>query len=372
MKIVVAGDYCPQNRVAELFGKDRFDIVLGEVKKIISDSDYSIVNLECPITIGKEKPIAKNGPNLKSTENSLKALKWAGFDCVTLANNHILDYGEGGLCSTLTACKKYGIETVGAGVNLDEASSVLYKQAGDKTLAIINCCEHEFSIATKTTAGSNPLNPIKQYYEIKESKKKADYTIIIVHGGHELWQLPSPRMQETYRFFIDAGADAVINHHQHCYSGYEIYNGKPIFYGIGNFCFDKNSKEQNIWNEGYLVFLELNDLIKFELLPYIQCENEATIKIIDKNNKKFVEGVEKINQIIENESELQNYFDKLCEKRKNIITTLLSPFTNMYLLELCSRGLIPSFVTKKKKLVAENYIICESHRDIVASVINHN
>lgn len=52
-----------------------------------------------------------------------------------------------------------------------------------------------------------------------------------MHGGHEHYQLPSLRMQETYRFFIDAGADVVVNHHQHCFSGYEIYNNKYIFMG---------------------------------------------------------------------------------------------------------------------------------------------
>jgi poly-gamma-glutamate synthesis protein (capsule biosynthesis protein) len=121
---------------------------------------------------------------------------------------------------------------VGGGTNLQEASKILYKKIDEKVLALINCCENEFSIATEVTAGSNPLNPIQQYYAIQEAKSKADYVLVIVHGGHELWQLPSPRMQETYRFFIDAGADAVVNHHQHCYSGYEIYKKKPYILNL--------------------------------------------------------------------------------------------------------------------------------------------
>ena len=144
---------------------------------------------------------------------------------------------------------------VGGGNSLRQASETLYKSIDGHTLAVINCCEHEFSIATETSSGANPLNPIQQYYKIQEARKNADYVLVIVHGGHEHYQLPSPRMKETYRFFVDAGADAVVNHHQHCYSGYEVYNGKPIFYGIGNFLFDREGVRNSIWNEGDMVLL---------------------------------------------------------------------------------------------------------------------
>ena len=155
---------------------------------------------------------------------------------------------------------------------------MLYKQIGKETLAIVNCCEHESSIASDEHGGSNPLNPIAQYYAIQEAKKKADYVLVIMHGGVEHYQLPTPRMRETYRFFIDARADAVINHHQHCYSGYEIYQGKPIFYGLGNLCFDRSDKRGSIWDEGYLVELSFaNSLITHRIIPYHQCDAEAKV-----------------------------------------------------------------------------------------------
>ena len=200
MKVLIAGDYCPQNRVADLFEKRDFESVLGNVRDVISTVDYSIVNFECPVCDGSETPIVKFGPNLKCTEHGVEALKWAGFKCVTLANNHFLDYGEEGVAKTLKTCQDYDIDTVGGGVTLNEASQVLYRKIEGKILAIINCCEHEFSIATDTTAGSNPLNPFQQYYAIQDARKKADYILVIVHGGHEHFQLPSPRMQETYHF----------------------------------------------------------------------------------------------------------------------------------------------------------------------------
>ena len=134
MKILVAGDFCPQQRAAELFDKNEYYVVLGEVKHIIEEADYSIVNFECPICYGGEKPIVKCGPNLKCAENGMEAIQWAGFDCVTLANNHFLDYGKEGVNNTLNACAKYGIDTVGGGKNLQEASKILYKEINDSLI----------------------------------------------------------------------------------------------------------------------------------------------------------------------------------------------------------------------------------------------
>jgi Putative enzyme of poly-gamma-glutamate biosynthesis (capsule formation) len=239
ISVLIAGDFCPQRRVSALFDKGDYVSVLGGIRASVMDADYRIVNFECPVSMGDEPPIIKRGPNLRCSEKGLEAIKWAGFDCVTLANNHFYDFGYDGVVNTLDACRKSHLDAVGGGVNLAEASAVLYKEVGDKTLAIINCCEHEYSVATVNTAGSNPLDPIQQYRTIVEARKSADYVLVIVHGGHEMWPLPSPRMVQTYQFFIDAGADAVVNHHQHCFSGYEVYKNKPIFYGLGNFCFDK-------------------------------------------------------------------------------------------------------------------------------------
>ena len=296
MKLLISGDFCPRYRVTEKFEKGDYESILGDVKNIISEADYSIVNFECPVTKGDEKPIEKCGPNLQCSEKGIEAVKWAGFDCVTLANNHFLDYGKEGVKHTLEACKKYGIDTVGGGLSLHEASKTLYKDIDGKTLAIVNCCEHEFSIATDETAGSNPLNPIQQYYAIKEARAKADHVLVIVHGGNEHYQLPSPRMQETYRFFVDAGADAVVNHHQHCYSGYEIYKGKPIFYGLGNFCFDLKEKQDSIWNEGYMVLLDITEKeTKTECIPYLQCNDEAKVSLLkDKRNEIFKKSINDI------------------------------------------------------------------------------
>lgn len=372
MNILIAGDFCPQNRVSELFDRGNYDRVLGNVRCITSKSDYSIVNLECPITIGGERPIIKQGPNLQCSKNGIDALKWAGFSCVTLANNHFYDYGEEGVKNTLEICHEKGIDVVGGGRNINDASAILYKKIGNKTLAIINCCEHEFSISSDTQAGANPLDPIKQFYAVKNAKSRADFVLVIVHGGHEHWQLPSPRMKETYRFFIDAGADAVINHHQHCFSGYEIYNSKPIFYGLGNFCFDRKGIWGDQWYEGFLVMLSFNDSSTgFEIYPYFQCkENNPSVDIIETGS--FNDRLSAINSIIQNDNQLFSETAKYYASSMDKMSEVLEPINGRFYLAGKRRGWFPSLISKKRLLLADNLICCESHRDKMMFFLNHH
>lgn len=362
MNILIAGDFCPQARVKKLCEEGKFAEVLGDARSIVEKADFSIVNFECPVTQGNEHPIEKKGPNLRCSEKGVEAIKWAGFCCVTLANNHFLDFGSEGVHNTLEACKKHDIETVGGGMNIKEASQTLYKQIDGKTLAVINCCEHEFSIATATTPGANPLNPVQQYYAIKEARTQADYVLVIIHGGHEHWQLPSTRMQETYRFFIDAGADAVVNHHQHCFSGYEVYKGKPIFYGLGNFCFDNPKKRNNIWNEGYLVELIFSmSKTGFVIHPYNQCDENAKIMMLPLN--EYEVRITELNSIITDNTRLIKITEQYYNKCMKSIAILFEPVTNKYILAAQKRGWLPSFLPKKQKTKLQNHILCESHKD---------
>lgn len=365
MKILIAGDFVPRHRVAELFAEKKYAEVLGEIKPIIEQSDFSIVNLEAPVIYDEPTPISKTGPNLSCSENAVEALKWAGFDCVTLANNHFYDQGEQGVEGTLKACEKYAMSYVGGGRNLQEAETVLYKEIEGKTLAIVNCCEHEWSIASDKHGGSNPLNPIKQYYAVQEAKKKADYVVVIVHGGIEMYQYPTPRMQETYRFFIDAGADAVVNHHQHCYSGYEVYNGKPIFYGLGNFCFDKNNGKDGIWNYGYMVELNL-DCGQFKIYPYKQCLLNSSIALLDsKNEYAFYQKLNEINNIIINGLVLSKQFEKLVLSIGKSRLLEFEPISNRYFRILQSRSFFPSLLSAKTRLDVFDQIQCDSHREVL-------
>lgn len=364
MKVLVAGDLAPVERLEEKISLKKFSEVFPDnLRKIIKSADYSFVNFECPIIDEGYQPIPKCGPNLSCIPESAEAIRYAGFTSVTMANNHILDFGANGLYKTVECCKNNDLHIVGVGKNLEDANKVLYLEKDGKRLAVINCCEHEFSIATDTAAGANPLNPIRQFYAIQEAKGKADYVLVIVHGGHEHYQLPSPRMQETYRFFIDAGADAVINHHQHCYSGYEVYHHKPIFYGLGNFCFDENGQRESFWNEGYMVKLEFaNDNIDYELIPYTQCNETATVDLVQ-DKTIFSKDIAKLNETISNPLLLREASERYYESTIGLYNSLIQPYNNRVLNKLFSMKFLPSLFSNDKKIKLLNNINCESHLD---------
>ena len=115
MKILIAGDFCPRYRVVDAFNNENYSSVLGEVKKIVDDSDYSIVNFECPVVTGDFAPIEKQGTNLSCSPKGVDAIKYAGFKCATLANNHFRDFGDKGCLSTIEELSEKQIDYVGGG-----------------------------------------------------------------------------------------------------------------------------------------------------------------------------------------------------------------------------------------------------------------
>ena len=376
MNILLAGDFAPRYRLAESVEAERFqDIFPDEVLGVVKSADFSFVNFESPIVEAGYRLIPKCGPNLHCSPLAADAVRYAGFTGVTLANNHILDFGADGLRQTVKCCKNVGLDAVGVGENLSDAARILYLEKDGKRLAVVNCCEHEFSIATDTQAGANPLNPVRQWYQIREAKANADFVLVIVHGGHEHFQLPSLRMQETYRFFVDAGADAVVNHHQHCYSGYEVYKDKPIFYGLGNFCFDDKNLRNSFWNQGYMVKIDFSDeSVGFSLHPYNQCNETASVRLLaDEERGDFDKRLTELNDVIGDETLLKEKVREYYEKCSRWELGILEPYRGKILSKLFSLGLLPRFVKGRKISAVLNHIDCESHRDkLIDALIKKN
>ena len=365
VSIILAGDFCPLDRIAAMMQKNDYTF-FDDIRNCVAAADYSIVNLECPIVEDLQKPITKCGPSLKCSPNVINAIKYAGFKGVTLANNHLNDYGESGIMTTLQCIDKEGLDRVGGGKTLKNSQKPLCLKVQEKTISIINVCESEFSIATKYSAGASPIDLIDCSRAIIDCKRETDYVIVVVHGGHEMHQLPSPMMQKSYRWFIDLGADTVINHHQHCYSGYEVYNNKPIFYGLGNFCFDRANQRNSIWNEGYLVKLKLSNDISFEIFPYEQCNDTPEVRLKKESEiEEFNHIITFLNNIISDPLLVETNFERYCKSNRSGIMGLFSPYNNRYLRGAAKKGIIPFFLTKKKIAQIYDYIHCEAHRNIV-------
>ncbi|WP_196892015.1 CapA family protein [Aureivirga marina] len=377
MKIFIAGDYCPIGRIEEIIKKGKSEEVLLDIEKHIKESDLSIVNLESPLT-DSNKLITKSGPNIKSSEIGLKPLEISGVKLATLANNHILDFDEEGVKDTIDLCKSKNIDVVGAGKDLSEARKPFYYTYNDKKIAILNFAENEYCAATEKSYGANPVNLINNFNDINKAKEESDFVIVIAHGGREHFQLPTPNQKERYRFYVDSGADLVVGHHSHCFSGYEEYKEKHIFYSLGNFVFDYKPKYQKgLWTLGYALDLSINfdtKKVDFEIIPFEQGKKENPILNVLSGEKKqeILEKVNELNEIIIDEKLYAEAWEKYIESQVIGYKGML--FTkNMYIRALISRGYLPKFLltsSLKRKALFLNLFRCETHREIMIDVLN--
>lgn len=371
--IVVAGDLCAGGRVRKLLSAGDKGGLWGEIRSDIRNADLSIANLECPLTDSKS-PIAKSGPVLSGGAANAKFIADAGFDVLTLANNHIADMGDQGIIDTLIACDSAGLKTVGAGRNLEDACQPLFIDINSIRIAVLAFAEQEFNIASENTAGAWPLDTVDSYYQITTAKKECDFLLVIVHGGNEHYHLPRPGMVKTCRFFVDCGANAVVCHHSHVPSGLEIYKNAPIIYGTGNLLFDWLQKRQQEWHSGYLVKLGIqpNTVTDLGLIPYFQFWDTSGLRLMtEEEGFRFLQEIERRSKIISDLKNLEQEWQAFCQKNRND-----------YLLDLFSvRGMkrklfkcIPLLFEKKLKAshisVVLNLIRCESHREVIIKILS--
>ena len=373
MKVLIAGDFAPMARLSEVFKGTYGSNVLKGVIKYINDSDFSIVNLEAPVKVSDDFKIQKSGPHLYASDNAIKAIKDAGFNACCIANNHLRDYGNEGVSATLDSLKKNGLTFVGGGMNLDEANKTLVVNINGQILSIIAVCEKENSIASDTCAGSAPMDIIDTSKRIIEAKKNSDHVLVLTHGGHEYFHYPSPRMKKLYRYFVDLGADAVINHHQHCISGYEIYNKRPIIYGLGNFCFDRPDKRNGSWNDGYMALINFDDPTNLTIIPYIQCNDNANVTIAtNMERQRIMAQVAQINQVIADDKLLASkHHTFIMQKKKKNIMAVFSPYLWDKLRIAAGHHFIPYLLPKNKVRAMLNMIQCESHFDETIEVLTN-
>lgn len=366
MNILIAGDFF----ISEKFqNKNAID---QSVIDLFQKAEYRMVNLEAPITPDNpENKILKTGPQLRmSDETVIPFLKQLNVNAVTLANNHILDYGAKGLTDTFDVLKNNQIDFVGAGNNLIEANKYISLYHDSMRIAIINFCENEWSIAEGDKPGANPMDIIANINQIKVAKTTHDKVICIIHGGHEYYQLPSPRMRKQYRFYAENGADAIVGHHTHCIGGYEVYKDVPIIYSLGNFVFMRPSK-QDAWYNGLLSSLrvEKGRSVRFEIYPIQQEKKLFTLSLlINGEQQKILDGIEVINENILDEEKLKKKWQEFVNQKSNQYLNYFSPvqiFNNRYLTYFIKKLKLDNMLMSKEHYkLLQNVVRCEAHKDI--------
>lgn len=218
------------------------DCISENAQSELASADISVVNNEFVYEDG-ETPLAGKTYTFGAATENVKLLKIFSADLVTLANNHVYDYGEAGLISTLDTLDEAEIPYVGAGRNLKEASAIKYFVVKGRKIAFVSATEIEkFAKYTKEATENSPgviktIDTSLFCSVIAEAKANADYVVACVHWGIEGkndFEAEQRRMAEDY---VKAGADVVIGGHPHRLQGVEFIEDTPVAYSLGNFWF---------------------------------------------------------------------------------------------------------------------------------------
>jgi poly-gamma-glutamate synthesis protein (capsule biosynthesis protein) len=375
IKLLIGGDICPTENNIELFKEGNSKVLFNDLLENFEKSDFVIANLEFPI-IEKKTPIAKSGAVFGAQIDVLNGLKNAGINFLNLSNNHILDHGEIGLKSTLSALKKFNFEFSGAGENLKEASTVFTKTIDNITISIISYCEHEFSTASNNNAGANPLDLIDFINKINLLKETSDFILLLYHGGKENYNLPTPNQMKLCRFFIEQGVDMVSCQHSHTAGLIENYNNGVIFYGQGNFVFDPFPLKKKWLYEGLLVDLKIFGKGKFEyeIIPYIHkslIDGSVGIRKMNSDESMvFIENLDKLNSNFKlNPNLVIESWEQLSKKLENTYMSVLNGNGKLIRKLNEKTSFLNSIYKGSKRLTLKNIISCETHREILETIL---
>ncbi len=234
VNVLIFGDMMLDRNVRNIINKKGFDRFFAGVSEIVKGADIAVANLEGPFTDYPSITASLTNKALQFTFDPKLAYKLSefGFDILGLANNHTLNFGSDGLGQTKKYIGNAGMIYYGDPLNKDEISTIVNKN-GIK-IAFIGF--HEF----------NYINYNNVFNEIERLKNDVDIIIVTPHWGIEYEKVPTDKMREWARLFIDSGANIVVGAHPHVIGISEKYNNGTIYYSLGNFVFDQYFSEDTM------------------------------------------------------------------------------------------------------------------------------
>lgn len=252
--------------------KGIYGILSEDVVKIMNDSSVMVANNEFTIS-DRGKKLPNKYYTFRGSPSRLHIYDEMGVDLVTLANNHIFDFGEDAFFDTLDSLNTHGLPYIGAGKNLEEAMKPYYFIVNGYKIGFVNATRAEKYILTpgalENSAGVlrcyDPTNFIKV---IEETKKNSDYVVALVHWGKEDSTVLEDVQIDTAKQYIDAGADLIVGSHAHNLQGIDFYKDKAIIYNLGDFIFNNETKDTAIFQ------FKINDDGSFEYY-FIPCKESG-------------------------------------------------------------------------------------------------
>ena len=295
--ILAVGDMYLGGSAGAFLKQRGYSYLFEATKDIVANADIAVANLEAPATNHEEVFMEKEFV-IKTRPEAIDAIKAAGFDVVTLANNHIMDYGAIGLKDTIELLDKAKIRYTGAGNDLKHARRPAIVNVKGKKIAFLAYSKvfpEEFYAANESS-GTAPgfIEYVRD--DIKNIKKSADIIIVSIHWSEELLKYPKEYQVKLAHFAIDSGASLVIGHHPHVIQGIEKYKDGLILYSLGNFIFGSYSK---FGAEGMIVVVQFmnNQISSAEIIPLNVINEEVLFQprpLTDERASAVIQDIQEI------------------------------------------------------------------------------
>ncbi|WP_432661984.1 CapA family protein [Wukongibacter baidiensis] len=286
IRLTAVGDIMVGRRVGRILHEKGIDLAYKNLKETFNSSDILFGNLESPIS-NRGRKLPGKGICLRAKPEMAQVLKNSGFDIVSLANNHILDYDSEALLDTFKILKENDIAYIGAGRNIEEARKPYVMKLKGKTFAFLGYDEFAYIyysssykrrfVATDNLSGTAPLKLDSIIEDVKKIREKVDYVVVSLHWGTEESNNINSTQKEIAHKLIENGVDIILGHHPHVIQPIEIYKGRPIIYSMGNYIFDQND-ENNKQGMALEVLIEYGEIREVHALPiYILNKSEPII-----------------------------------------------------------------------------------------------
>lgn len=270
--------------------KGIYGILSEDTVKVMTDTDIMVINSEFTISDRGEK-MPNKYYTFRASPKRIPIYNEMGADLLTLANNHVYDFGKDAFYDMLNSLNEYKIPYIGAGKNINEAKKPYYFILNGYKIAFINATRAEKYILTPEATENDggvfrcyDPEPLKNL--INDIKKNSDYVVVLIHWGkedsHELEQVQI----DTSKIYIDAGADVIVGTHAHVLQGIDYYNHKPIIYNLGDFIFNDETKDTGIFQ------IKLNDdgNMDYYFIPAKE-ENEYTKLLYDDEKQRVINNM---------------------------------------------------------------------------------
>uniref|UniRef100_A0A7C2WJ45 CapA family protein n=1 Tax=Thermorudis sp. TaxID=1969470 RepID=A0A7C2WJ45_9BACT len=258
----------------------------GDTLPLLQRADARFINLECAITDWGEPEPGKVFC-FRTDAKNVEVLRVAHIDAVSLANNHVLDYGEPGLRETLRNLDASGIRHAGAGLTALEAQQPAWLAIDGLRIAFLAATDNQpdwEATADRPGVFYIPIDPADERFQrlvtlVRAAKRAADLVVVSLHWGPNWGYQPLPEHPTAARLLIESGADIIFGHSAHIFRGVEVYRGRPILYSCGDFVDDYavDQVERNDESFIFQVHLTGRKLARLSLIPTIINEFQARL-----------------------------------------------------------------------------------------------